>query len=142
MSLGAVLGDLVYTVPIVTLEEHFSIAHWEMLNILVAIRVWGNQWKSQMILIKCDTQAVVSVLNSGKSSDTILSPIARNILFYCAEHDINLRLIHVLGKDNTVADILSRWYESNTRHNVLFNKIKNPIWCNVNRECPKIYWYI
>ena len=80
-SLGAAWGELVYTVPLVMSEENFSIVHWEMLNILVAIRVWGHQWESQKILFKCDNQAVVSVLNSGKSSDMTLSAIARNILF-------------------------------------------------------------
>ena len=108
-------------------KEHFSIVHWEMLNILVAIRVWGQQWKSQKILIKCENQAVVSVLNAGKSSDRILSALARNFLFFCAKHDINLRLIHVLGKNNVVVDILSRWYEKNTKHDIFFQKVKNPV---------------
>ena len=83
-----------------------------MLNILVAIRVWGNVWKHQCILIKCDNQVVVSVLNSGKTQDLTLAGIARNIMIEISEQDIDLQVIHILGVENKVADLLSRWFIS------------------------------
>ena len=107
-GLGAIYRNQVYAFPIPQYCDSFSIVHLEMLNILVAIRVWGNVWKHQHILIKCDNQAVVSVLNSGKTQDLTLAGIARNIMMEMSEQDIDLQVIHILGVENKVADLLSR----------------------------------
>ena len=61
-----------------------------MLNILVALRVWAKQWASKKILLKCDNQAVVSVLNSGKTQDLTLAAMARNINMLLAVEEIEL----------------------------------------------------
>ena len=56
-------------------------------------------------ITKCDNQAIVSVLTSGRTQDRILAAIARNILLELAACDIELKVIHVLGKNNPVADL-------------------------------------
>ena len=43
------------------------IVNLEMLNPLVAISLWGDQWSSQKVILNCDNQAVVSVLTNGKT---------------------------------------------------------------------------
>ena len=80
-----------------------------MLNILVAIRVWCQYWSNRRIIIKCDNQAVVTVFNSGKTQDMTLAAITRNIMMEAAKYDIDLQVIHILGVDNKIADLLSRW---------------------------------
>ena len=84
--------------PLVRGYNHFHIVQLEMLNVLVVVRVWANQWKGKTIVIACDNQAVVSVINTGKTKDVVLAAIARNIAMEVALSDINLRLIHILGK--------------------------------------------
>ena len=49
----------------------------------------GKNWKNQCVLIKCDYQAVVSILNSGKTQDLTLAAIARNIMMDISENDID-----------------------------------------------------
>ena len=51
------------------------------------------------VIIKCDNQAVVSVLNSGKTQDVTLAAIARNIMMEAAKYDIDLQVIHILRVD-------------------------------------------
>ena len=63
----------IYAIYIPQYCQNFSIVHFEMLNILVAVRVWGKNLKNKRILIKCDNQPVVSVLNSGKTQDLSLA---------------------------------------------------------------------
>ena len=99
----------VYAVPIPEYCYNFSIVHLEMLNILVAICVWCQYWSNRCIIIKCDNQAVVSVLNSVKTQGMTLAAIARNIMMEAAKYDIDLQVIHILGVDNKIADLLSRW---------------------------------
>ena len=72
-----------------------SIVHLEMLNILVAIRVWGVQWSARNIRIHCDNQAVVCVLTTGKTRDLTLAAIAWNIFMETARLEMSLRTVHI-----------------------------------------------
>ena len=109
-GLGACFTNQVYTIEIPLGYKDFNISHLEMLNILVALRVWGPAWQGKKLLVHCDNQAVVAILNSGATRDLTLAAIARNIFMESAKCDINLSVIHILGKDNPIADLLSRWY--------------------------------
>ena len=109
-GLGAYFNDQIYAIPLCKGFNQFHIVQLEMLNVLVAIRVWANQWKGKTIVIACDNQAVVSVINTRKTKDIILAAIARNIAMEVPLADINLRHIHILGKNIIVADSLSRYY--------------------------------
>ena len=86
-----------------------DIAQLEMINILVALKVWHRSWSCQKVLIKCDNSAVVSVLNNGRACDQILVKNARNIFMWASAFNIELKVVHVAGKLNPVADLLSRW---------------------------------
>ena len=113
-----------------------------MLNILVALTVWCHQWTTTKILLKCDNQAVVSVLNSGKTQDLTLGAMARNISMLLAIHDIELQVIHILGSGNKGADLLSRWFITKNPAGKLYQFIKNPIWLNVNEVFLTVDWSI
>ena len=78
-------------------------------------------------LIKCDNQAVVSVLTSGRTQDWMLAAIARNIFMEVVACDIELKVIHVLGKDNPIADPLSRRIITGNAHQELRNYISHPV---------------
>ena len=112
------------------------------LNILVAVRVWENVWKHQHILIKCDNQAVVSVLNSGKTQDLTLAAIARNIMMEISEQDIDLQVIHILRVENKIADLLSRWFITHNPGKILNNYVINPVWLRLHTGIAYIDWSI
>ena len=141
-GMGAVWGNMVYAVPLVKTFSMFSIVHWEMFNILIALKVWGHMWKNKKIHIKCDNQAVVSILNTCKSTDKYLRAIARNILFLCAMNDIHLITTHILGKTNIIADILSRWFENSHAAEILHSVLPESIWVKVENCDLNIDWYI
>ena len=102
-----------------------NIAILEMLNILVALRIWAKLWKNFAILIHHDNQAVVEVLNKGKTKDKKLAAISRNIFMTAAEFDIELKVQHVIGKDNPVADLLFRWHLTKNPEAKLQGLLKN-----------------
>ena len=54
VGLGAICMNQVYAIKIPKNYENYSIVHLEMLNILVALRVWAKQWANKKILLKCD----------------------------------------------------------------------------------------
>ena len=43
---------------------------------LIAIRVWPKEWTDCSLVIKCDNEAVVSVVNSGVTRDNVLAAVA------------------------------------------------------------------
>ena len=44
-----------------------------------------------------------------RASDQILAKYARNIFMWASAFNIQLKVVHVAGKLNPVADLLSRW---------------------------------
>ena len=61
-GLGGVWKNYVYHVPIPRHYLALTIVHFEMINILVALKVFGPFWATKKVLVKCDNQAVVTVL--------------------------------------------------------------------------------
>ena len=66
-GLSGCWGNMVYHLPIPRGFKSLDIVHLEMANILVAVKSFARAWTGQRVLIKCDNQAVVAVLNLGKS---------------------------------------------------------------------------
>ena len=60
------------------------------------------------MIIKCDNQSVVSVLTTGKTRDPIMAKYVRNIFFWLSTFNIDMRVVHIAGRLNPVADLLSR----------------------------------
>ena len=73
------INDMVYALPIPQGFYNYTIVHLEMLNIMVALNVWGQNWQNKCIEIRCDNLAVVLVLQEGRARDSILATLARNI---------------------------------------------------------------
>ena len=63
-------------VPFANLSRFSS---FQVVNILLALRLFAKLWSTKKILIPCDNQAVVTVLKSGKTRDAFLAASARNI---------------------------------------------------------------
>ena len=72
-GLGGCFKDFVYAITLPLLFGQYSIVHLEMLNVMVVLKVWGQVWINTKIHILCDNFAVVQVLNSVRSRDTILA---------------------------------------------------------------------
>ena len=141
-GLGANFNNEVYAIPIVKKYNHFGIVHLEMLNIMVAIRVWAQQWAGKTIIIVCDNEAVVSVLNSGRTRDMILAAISRNIAMESDMADINLHVIHILGKQNVIADSLSRYHTADHHRKRVYDILPNASFLFPDPAVLNINWSI
>ena len=70
---------MVYALPIPQGFYDYTIVHLEMLNIMVALNVWGQNWQNKCNEIRFDNLAVILVLHEGRARDSILATLARNI---------------------------------------------------------------
>ena len=114
-GLGAVFHNMVYALPLPSGHLNYNITQLEMLNIMVALKIWGQAWQNMRIEIKCDNLAVVQVLQDGNARDSLLPTIARNIWMLTSLFNIHFSISHIPGKDNAIADLLSRWWVTENR---------------------------
>ena len=135
-------GPEVYALTIPLGHINLNIVHLEMLNILAALRVWQEAWRNSKVAIACDNLAVVQVLNSGKTRDLTLAAIARNIQFQIAKMNIDLKVSHIPGKVNIIADLLSRWNSRSNAHTMLHELLPSHQWVPVNDSHIMIDWSI
>ena len=129
---GGRCGRSIYHLPIVRGFRQWTIFHLEMVNILIAIRLFKSLWKGKKVLIKCDNEAVVSVLKTGRTRDPYLAACGRNIWYESAMSDIELQYTHIRGSENKVADILSRWQGTREQIQWLHSHVHQPIWLEVS----------
>ena len=121
-----------YHLPIARGFMNWSIVHLEMMNNLLAVRLFQVQWFGRKVLIRCDNEAVVSVLRSGRTRDPYLGACARNIWYVSALADMGLQYAHIRGLDNGVADLLSRWTGSPNDISKLLSQVQDPVLVPVN----------
>ena len=129
-GLGGCHDNRVYASSTSLILDHhqFSIVHFEMINVLLALRLWGADLADSSIIIMCDNLAVVQVLNSGRGRDAILLAVSRNIWLELALHNIDLEMQHVPGTENVTADLLSRWAQKASPHLLLRKLVSAPQW--------------
>ena len=133
-GLGGVWNNYVYHIPITHGNMQWTIVHLEMINILVALRAFAAHWAGKSLLIKCDNQAVVNVLTHNKTRDALLGACARNVWQVAALHDIDLTYVHIMGKDNETADLLSRWAGSDSGVQKLNHLVCAPLWLQLHES--------
>ena len=69
-----------------------------------------------------DNQVCVALLNYGITKSPFLAACLREINFYLAEHNIELRAEYIPSKQNCLADLCSRAFSSDKYFNN-FNKL-------------------
>ena len=136
-GMGGNFKNMVYACPVNPRFNHSNVSlivHLEMLNILIALRLWTCHFKHHRVLIDCDNMAVVYILRSGKTKDPFLAAVARNIACHIAQNDIELLPRHIPTDRNIVSDLLSRWFAPYTDRSKLNRLIDNPQWSMVLPE--------
>ena len=75
---------------------------------------------------------MVKVLNSGKTRDSFLALRARNVWLLTAIFNIHLVISHIPGKNNHIADLLSRWTITTNPEDKLKQLLPQFIWINTH----------
>ena len=80
----------------------------ELLPIILAIATWGPYWRPSPIKVLCDNMAVVNIITSNTSRDKLVMHLLRGLHFVSAFYSIQVKIQHIAGSDNTIADAISR----------------------------------
>ena len=80
----------------------------ELYPIWLALRLWGREVGGSCLAIHTDNLALVPVLQKRCSRLHLANALLRDISLICMDHNILLRVEHIPGVDNYLADCLSR----------------------------------
>jgi len=69
------------------------------------------------ILVRCDNEATVNILNKGYSSKQPIAEMIRRLMLCSMANNFLLKAVHIAGKKNIKADLLSR-FQINRFHNI------------------------
>ena len=85
-----------------------AIATQELLPIVMVCMIWGPWWANNRVVVHCDNQAAVCVVNVGYSRDKDMMHLMRCLFFIRAYWGIDLWAVHIPGEQNVAADAISR----------------------------------
>ena len=109
--------------PHIIAEAH-SIAHLEMLNLVVAVKLWATAWAGWSVRVFCDNANTCSAITTAHPRDPYMQRCVREIFLITAIHDIDLRIEHRPGRLMTRADALSREHLGTKFKNIINNDPK------------------
>ena len=101
-----------------------DISKKEMLTVMAAIKHWFSDLTSLRVKIFVDNQAVVALLNYGITKSPFLAACLREIQFYLASFNIEIKAEYIPSKENKLADLCSRTF-TNDHFYSNFNKLLN-----------------
>ena len=85
-----------------------NIALLEIYPICLAIKVWGSHLSNKCIMFNSDNMSVVHIVNNFTSKDPNIMALLRIIVLDCMRMKIYIRCTHIAGRNNVLADMLSR----------------------------------
>ncbi|XP_067088810.1 uncharacterized protein [Osmerus mordax] len=86
-----------------------STALYELYPIVVACLLWGKHWCRKRIVVFCDNEGTVNIINKGRSSVALINKLVRRLTWTCITGNFVLRAAYIPGLLNNVADALSRF---------------------------------
>lgn len=105
---GATCGQHWYFSEFAESQKAMPIAWKELFAVATACFTWGHLFAGKRIMLYCDNETVVQIVNIGKAKNPEMMKLVRLLFFKCAHLNFDLKLKHIPGLSNTDADNLSR----------------------------------
>ncbi len=90
------------------LSDQVSIQWQELFAIVSAAMTWGHLWSSKRIRLFCDNMAIVHAWQNKSARHPRILSLLRRLLMTAAQHNFAVAFTHLPGKENVLADALSR----------------------------------
>ena len=91
------------------MQEHEpSIEYLELFAVLATVLNWLERFRNQRIVLFCDNQAVVSVINNNTSSCPNCLTLIRLLVLHSMKMNTRVFATYITSKNNKNADLLSR----------------------------------
>lgn len=85
-----------------------SFTFLEIYPVYVACVLWGKMWSTRKILFHSDNEGTFEVWRSGSSRHPRIMELRRRIHFVDSQCDFVVKMVHIQGKKNNIANSLSQ----------------------------------
>ena len=82
----------------------------EAFAIFLAARRWASLWANHHVIVKCDNQAAVAMINKGTTANPIVMTWLRDLFWMSAIHNFRITAVYIPGVDNIRADRISHMH--------------------------------
>jgi hypothetical protein len=89
----------------------WGIAVLELVMVIVCCATWGHLWRGRHIMFHSDNMAVVCAIRARRVRDPHLMAWVRELHYLETSFCMEVRVVHIAGVDNTLADLISRGRE-------------------------------
>jgi hypothetical protein len=90
-------------------DRQHHINYLELKAVFLALQAWGPYLRRSRVLLRSDNSTVVQYINKqGGTRSPALCLLTRQVWDMCLAQGISITAAHFAGKDNTIADCLSR----------------------------------
>jgi hypothetical protein len=108
LGFGGRLKNAWFSFPVNSEQSTWSINIKELYALATAVLTWCGQLRASTIVLLCDNEAVVKVVDKGRSKHATLNAMVRQVYQVAALNGMQLLACHVPGQRNSAADALSR----------------------------------
>ena len=92
-----------------TANKHIN--YKEVLSLEPATHIFAPYWRHCDVLVYCDSRAAVGMINKGRAHDKDVREALERIYTLSLRYDFRLKAIYYPGKQNGLADAVSRCHE-------------------------------
>ena len=89
-------------------EQNPSISYLELFAVTAGLLNWMHKFKNMCIILHCDNQGAVDMINTSSSKCRQCMKLIRLIVLNCMIHNVKVTARHVRGIHNELSDLLSR----------------------------------
>ena len=89
-------------------RKDININEKEAMAVMVGLKIWKDSIRNCSVLMHCDNQCTVDVINKGRASNRITQDLLREICFISASANAWIKMVFRPGVDNRIADFCSR----------------------------------
>ena len=104
-------------------SEGVHINELEALALTISIKIWRKQIVNLNVLIFCDNQTTVDVVNTGHAKNLFAQKCLREICYITAKANAVVKVVHKPGVFNRLADFCSRICEDSSNKARFFKEL-------------------
>ena len=86
-----------------------SINWHKLYAVTMALALWGPQLAGKRLLFHCDNASVVHIMAKASSRSKTMMVLVRTFTLLAMRHNVHIKIQHIAGLNNEVADALSRF---------------------------------
>lgn len=108
--------------------KDFHINELEAFAVVLAAKRWCAQWENKRVVILSDNMTTVACLNKCTSRNKNMMKYLRHLFWLSAIFNFRIQAVHVPGKDNEVADKISRLNEPQSFYGFVGGCLPQPVY--------------